>query len=98
MLLILSSQRKDYFVLCVIKPLYSIAKAGNHWFGRYLDHHKEKLGIKILTYNTCLLITKDKDVNFGITKLQINNTFNIKIEAFINKKKTETIEAKFKAK
>ena len=29
-LLILSGQAKDYFVLCIIKLLYSIIEAGNH--------------------------------------------------------------------
>lgn len=41
-----------------MKPLYSLAKAGNHWFAIYLDDHKEKLGIKISSYDAYLLITK----------------------------------------
>lgn len=54
--------------------------------------------MKILFYNVYLLITKNKNINFGIIKLQTNNTFNIKIEVFINKEKIKIIKIKFKAK
>lgn len=50
------------------------------------------------SYETCLLITKDGCENFGITRLQIDDTFNIGTEAFIKKEKIEIMEAKFKAK
>ena len=63
----LSGRAKDYFVLQVVKPLYGIGEVGNYWFTTYLDHHKEKLGIEISSYDACLLITKDESVNFGIT-------------------------------
>lgn len=49
-------------------------------------------------YDPCLLIIKNKDVNFSITELQTDNTFHIRIKAFINKKKTKIIKAKLKAK
>lgn len=45
-----------------------------------------------------MLIIKDRNINFDITKLQIDNTLNIKIEIFIDKEETEIIKAKFKAK
>ena len=51
-------QVKDYIVLYIIKLLYSIAETGNYWFAIYLDYYKEKLGMKILSYNAYLLITK----------------------------------------
>ena len=44
-------------ILLVVKPLYGLVKAGNHWFATYLNHHKEKLGIKISPYDTFLFIT-----------------------------------------
>lgn len=94
----MSGQAKDYFVLRVVKSLYGIAEAENHWFGIYLDHHKEKLGIKISFYDACLLIIKDGGVNFSITGLQTDDTLNVGTEVFMNKEEAEIIEAKFKAK
>ena len=85
-------------VLCVVKPLYSLAEAGNHWFATYLDHHKENLGMKISSYDTCLFIFKNGDKNFGIAGLQTNNILNIGTKAFIKKEEIEIMEAKFKAK
>lgn len=52
----------------------------------------------MLSYNIYLFITRNSGENFGITKLQINNTFNIKIKAFMKKKKIEIIETKFRTK
>lgn len=56
-------------ILLIVKPLYGLAEVGNHWFAIYLDHHKEKLGIKMWSYDACLLITKNKSENFGIAGL-----------------------------
>lgn len=52
----------------------------------------------MLPYDTCLFITKNVGENFGIAKLQMDNIFNVRIEAFMIKKETEIMEAKFKAK
>ena len=94
----LKKRYSESTILLVMKPLYSLAKAGNHWFAIYLDHHKEKLGIEMSPYDKCFLISKDCDENFGIVRFQTDDTFNIGIEAFIKKEKIEIIEAKFKAK
>lgn len=73
-------------------------KVGNHWFIIYLDNHKKKLSIKILFYNICLFITKNRNINFDITELQANHTFNVRTKILINKKEVKIIEAKFKVK
>lgn len=52
----------------------------------------------MLSYDKCLLIIKDKGINFSIARFQTNNTLNIEIGVFINKEEAEIIEAKFKAK
>ena len=49
-------------------------------------------------YDICLLIIKDSNENFGITRLQTDNTLNIGTERFIKNKETEIMKAKFKAK
>lgn len=63
-----------------------------------MHHHKEKLGLDILSYNSFLLIIKDEGKNFGILRLQSDNIFNTIMEAIMNKKQAKIIEAKFKAK
>ena len=52
-----------------MKPLYGLIKAGNYWFTIYLDHHKEKLGMEMSPYDTCLFITKNGGENIGIARL-----------------------------
>lgn len=52
----------------------------------------------MLFYDINLLIIKNKSENFGIVRLQTNNTSNIKTKIFINKEKVKIIEAKFKTK
>ena len=85
-------------IVLVVKLLYGLAEAKNHWFAIYLDHHKEKLGIEILPYDPCPFITKDHGKNFGIARLQTDNTLNIKIETFMKIKETEIMKTKYKAK
>lgn len=54
--------------------------------------------MKMSFYNMCMLITRDEDVNFGIIKLQTDNTFNIEIEIFMNKEDVGIIKTRFKSK
>ena len=85
-------------ILLVVKLLYGLAEAGNHWFATYLDYHKEKLGMKMSPYNTCLLITRNGGENSGIARLQTDDILNVGTEAFMKKEKTEIMEVKFKVK
>ncbi len=85
-------------VLYIVKLLYGLIEAKNHWFAIYLDHHKKKLEMKMLFYDIYLLITKDGSKNFGIVGIQMDNTLNVKIETFMKKEETDIMEAKFKAK
>ncbi len=50
------------------------------------------------SYDACLLITKDGGENFGIARIQTDDSLNIRTEAFMKKEEKEIIEAKFKAK
>jgi hypothetical protein len=63
----------DHFILKIIKFLYNIPETGTYWFGIYYNHYKEKLVIETLTYNPCLLITKNQGRPFGIIDIQTNN-------------------------
>jgi hypothetical protein len=42
-------------VLKVLKPLYSIPEARNHWFKTYHSHHIQQLYMDQSTYDPCLL-------------------------------------------
>lgn len=53
-------------IFVVIKPLYGIPEAGNHWFKTYHDHYINELGIKQSTYDPCLLYSKEP---FGVVGL-----------------------------
>ena len=56
-------------ILFVIKLLYNLGKAKNHWFAIYLDYYKKKLRIKILFYDIYLFITKICNKIFSIVRL-----------------------------
>ena len=42
-------------IVKVMKPLYDVPEAGNHWFATYHTHHKNKLEMKESKYDPCLL-------------------------------------------
>ena len=61
-------------ILKIIKPLYGVPKAGNHWFNTYHRHHLEKLSMTQSTYNLCLLYTNNNSCGFRIVGLQTDDT------------------------
>ena len=61
---------KDDQILKVVKPLYGVPEAGNHWFKTYHTHHVEQLGMTQSTYDLCLLYSRDP---FGIVGLQTDD-------------------------
>ena len=42
------------WIIKVLKLLYGVPEAGNHWFATYHTHYKEKLGMTESTYDPCL--------------------------------------------
>lgn len=56
-------------VLHVAKPLYNLTEIENHWFAIYLDYYREKLRIKMLSYDKYLFIIKNDHKNFGIIQI-----------------------------
>ena len=55
------------FVLKVLKPLYGVPEAGNHWFRTYHSHHVQQLHMDQSTYDPCLLQSNEP---FSIVGLQ----------------------------
>ena len=58
-------------VIKVMKPLYSIPKAGNHSFTTYYTYHKDKFKMKKSIYNPCFLYGLSL---FCIMRIQIDDT------------------------
>ncbi|APA06573.1 hypothetical protein sscle_02g013430 [Sclerotinia sclerotiorum 1980 UF-70] len=85
-------------ILLVIKPLYNVPKAGNHWFKTYHTHHYEKLKMQQSTYDPCLLYTNNEDTGFGIVGLQTDDTLIVDNEKFIQAEEKELKDANFIAK
>src|SRR5690242_2002347 len=60
-------------VVKVIKPLYGVPEAGNHWFKTYHGHHVKELDMSQSTYDPCLLGSNDQQA-FGVVALQTDDT------------------------
>ena len=85
-------------ILLVIKPLYGVPEAGNHWFKTYHTHHCEKLEMKQSTYDPCLLYTNSEDTGFGIVGLQTDDTLIVGDKKFVQAEEKELKDAHFMAK
>jgi hypothetical protein len=84
-------------VLKVVKPLYGVLEAGNHWFKTYHSYHIDNLGINQSTYDPCLLY-RNKDNSFGVVSLQTDDTLFFTDETFTEAEQVELQKAKFIAK
>jgi hypothetical protein len=81
--------------LKVLKPLYGVLEAGNHWFKTYYLHYTQQPHIEQSTYDPCLLYSNEP---FGIVGLQTDDTLFLADEAFATAEQTELQKAKFIAK
>jgi hypothetical protein len=82
-------------VLKVIKLLYGVPEAGNHWFKTYHSHHLNKLSMSESTYDPCLLFSNDP---FGVVGLQTDDTLFVADSIFVAKEEDALREAGFLAK
>ena len=57
-------------ILKIVRPLYGLPEAGNHWFQTYHCYHREKLGMAQSTYDPCLLFTPGSPENCYRSRLQ----------------------------
>src|SRR6266536_1129472 len=83
-------------LLRVVKPLYRVPEASNHWFQTYHDHHTQELKMTQLTYDPCLLHTSTN--RFGLVGLQTDNTLFLADLEFAYNEETQLQKAKFLAK
>jgi len=82
-------------VLKVVKPLYGVPEAGNHWFKTYHSHHIQQLNMEQSTYDPCLLYSNNP---FGIVGLQTDDTLFLADNTFAGKEQSELHKAEFMAK
>jgi hypothetical protein len=82
-------------ILKVLKPLYGVPEAGNHWFKTYHAHHVKNLNMTQSTYDPCLLYSNKP---FGIVGLQTDDTLFLADKTFADTEKNELHKAKFMAK
>jgi hypothetical protein len=82
-------------VLKVVKPLYGIPEAGNYWFKTYHSYYINKLSMEQLTYDPCLLYSKQP---FGIVGLQTDDTLFVGTNDFAKAEQLKLYKAKFLAK
>lgn len=85
----------DNAILHVLKPLYGVPEAGNHWFKTYHDHHAEKLGVEQSTFDPCLLFS---NTPFGVIGLQTDDTLILADTDMAEREEVELKKAKLLAK
>jgi hypothetical protein len=85
-------------IMKITRPLYGLAESGLYWFKTYHSHHKNKLNMKISSYDPCLLFTVSGPLDFGITGLQTDDTFSFATPIFSEREEKELQEAKLRAK
>jgi hypothetical protein len=84
-------------ILKVIKSLYDVSKANNHWFKTYHDHHIDKLRMTQFTYNSCLLYIVDH-IYMSIMNMQTDDTFILTDQSFAVVEKKAIHSAKIMTK
>jgi hypothetical protein len=82
-------------ILQVVKPLYGVPEAGNHWFRTYHSHHVQELGMEQSTYDPCLLYSTDP---FGVIGMQTDDTLILGSSEFVQKEQDKLKKAGFLAK
>ncbi len=68
-------------ILKVIKSLYEVSEADNHWFKIYHDHHIDKLSMIQFTYDSCLLYIINH-ICMRIVSMQTDDTFILIDQSF----------------
>jgi hypothetical protein len=82
--------------LKVVKPLYGVPEAGNHWFSIYHKHHLDKLYMAQSTYDPCLMYSITTP--FGLVGLQTDDILIVADNTFVEAEEAELEKAGFIAK
>ena len=84
-------------VVKVVKPLYGVPEAGNHWFKTYHSHHTRELEMSQSAYDPCLLYCTH-DSQFGVVGLQTDDTLFLADLKFAEAEESNLQKAYFLAK
>ena len=84
-------------VLQVVRPLYGVPEAGNHWYATYSNHFIKRLNMRPSTYDPCLLIHNVDNV-FGLIGMQTDDTIGPIDETFAKMEEEAMKEAGFPSK
>ena len=82
-------------VLKVVKPLYGVPEAGNHWFKTYYSHYINALSIEQSIYDPCFLYINRP---FGLIGLQTDDTLFLADQEFAAQEQSQLEKAGFLAK
>ncbi len=86
-------------ILKVIKSLYDVSEADNHWFKTYHDHHINKLRMTQFTYDLCLLyITVISYIDMKTVSMQTDDTLILADQSFAVVEKEAIHSAKIMTK
>ena len=90
-------------ILRVIKPLYGVPEAGNHWFNTYHSYHIQELRMQQSTYDPCLLHTggsacTNGDTGFRVVGLQTDDTLILANKGFATNEAGGIKRAQFSSK
>jgi pheromone shutdown protein TraB len=87
----------DDCVLKVIKSLYEIPEADNHWFKTYHTYHTNQLDMTQFTYDRCLLYKLDISLS-DVVNMQTDDTLLLVDRSFAALKKKTIKSAKIMIK
>jgi Reverse transcriptase (RNA-dependent DNA polymerase) len=90
-------QLEEGSILRVVKPLYGVPEAGNHWYNTYHTHHIDQLDMSQSTYDPCLLYTRDTR-GFGLVGLQTDDTIILADTTFAATEETKLQKSKLLSK
>ncbi len=85
-------------ILKMIKFLYDVSKADNHWFKTYHDHHIDELNMIQFTYDSCLLYIIFIQIDLKIVSMQTDDTFILADQSFVIVEKEAIHSAKIMIK
>lgn len=83
------------YILKVVKPLYGVPEAGNHWFVTYYNYHINDFSMTESTYKPCLLY---RCKPFGLVGPQTDDTLILANDTFATAKEEAIKTPKFMTK
>jgi hypothetical protein len=82
-------------ILRVVKFLYDVFETETHWFNTYQKHLRKNLMMIESTFDSCLLhIVEFINQNFGIVRLQTDDTLILADDEYVTLEENELVRAR----